>query len=150
MRVDEALLGVEKLYFDTAPLIYYVEVNPRYISLMDTIISRVESTQIHVHSSVITLTEVLVQPFQQGNAELRQKYRDILMKNVVFELISMTPLIAEMAAELRAQYNLRTPDAIHMATAVTTNCDAFLTNDMGLKRVAEVNVLILDEIELDN
>lgn len=34
------------------------------------------------------------------------------------------------------------------ATALENNCDAFLCNDKDLKRVTELKILILDEIEL--
>jgi predicted nucleic acid-binding protein len=50
---------------------------------------------------------------------------------------------------LRARYNLRTPDALHVATRIDATCDAFLTNDAGIKRVIEIAVLVLDELELD-
>jgi len=57
--------------------------------------------------------------------------------------------VAESAADLRARYNLRTPDALHVATAIDAGCDAFLTNDTGIKRVQEIAVLVLDDLELD-
>lgn len=62
--------------------------------------------------------------------------------------MDVTSTIAENAARLRAKYNLRTPDALHVATALQTNCNAFLTNDLGLKRVNEIVVLVLDDLEL--
>lgn len=40
-------------------------------------------------------------------------------------------------------------DALQLATAIIENCDAFLTNDPMLKRVVEVNVLILDAVEAE-
>jgi hypothetical protein len=46
-----------------------------------------------------------------------------------------TTYVAERAAELRARYNLRTPDALQVATALVRRCEAFLTNDARLKRV---------------
>jgi len=55
---------------------------------------------------------------------------------------------AKRAATLRAKYNLRTPDALQVATALEFDCQAFLTNDIALKRVTELRVLILDELEL--
>ena len=63
-------------------------------------------------------------------------------------LIPVTLPIAESAADLRARYNLRTPDALHVASALSSGCDAFLTNDAGLKRVQELPILVLDELEL--
>ena len=56
--------------------------------------------------------------------------------------------IADAAAELRARYNLRMPDALHVAAALSTSCDALLTNDARLKRVQELPILVLDELEL--
>jgi predicted nucleic acid-binding protein len=49
---------------------------------------------------------------------------------------------------LRARYNLRTPDALQISAALETSCQAFLTNDTQLKRVTELRMLILDELEL--
>ena len=63
-------------------------------------------------------------------------------------LIPVTFEIADKAAQLRAQYNLRTPDALHIASAIESGCQALLTNDLGIKRVTELRVLVLDELEL--
>ena len=116
---------------------------------MDAIIAAVEATGITLASSVILLTEVLPQPRKVGNAVLEQEYRDILLYSRGYHLFVVTPEIAEAAAGLRAHYNLRTPDALHMATAIVAGCDAFLTNDAKFKRVTEMRVLLLDELVVD-
>ena len=54
--------------------------------------------------------------------------------------------IAEYAAELRAKYRLRTPDALQVSTAISTGCQAILTNDKNWKRVTELQVIIVDEL----
>jgi predicted nucleic acid-binding protein len=51
------------------------------------------------------------------------------------------------AAELRAKYNLRTADALQVASALSVNCDTFLTNDKQLNRLTELRVLVLDDLE---
>ena len=56
--------------------------------------------------------------------------------------------IADSAAALRARYNLRTPDVLHVATAIQTRGDAMLTNDAGIQPVQERTILLLDELEL--
>ena len=66
--------------------------------------------------------------------------------NTVFTLIDHRS--AQRAAELRARYNLTLPDALQMAVALESGCDAFLTNDSGFKRVTELRGLILDELRL--
>jgi predicted nucleic acid-binding protein len=54
--------------------------------------------------------------------------------------------VAELAADLRARYNLRTPNALQVAAAIVRRCEVFLTNDARLKRVAEIRVLTLEEL----
>lgn len=148
MNVKDAFKSIHRLYIETAPLIYYVEENLTYLALMDTIVEYLEDKPIEAISSSIILTEVLNQPIRSGRFDLEQAYKNILLNNSTFRLMDVTPTIAENAAKLRAKYNLRTPDALHVATALQTNCNAFLTNDLGLKRVNEIVVLVLDDLEL--
>lgn len=149
MNISDALDAVQRLYFETAPLIYYIEENSTYVAKMDAIIAAVEDRPIDAVSLVITLTEVLTHPFKMGNARLEQQYRDILLNNENLRLLPVTSRISESAAELRARYNLRTPDALHVATGIDARCDAFLTNDTTMKRVTEIVILVLDEPEID-
>jgi predicted nucleic acid-binding protein len=39
-------------------------------------------------------------------------------------------------------------DALQVAAALNAGCGTFLTNDVTLKRVTELRVLLLDELEL--
>jgi predicted nucleic acid-binding protein len=148
VKVATALKNVSRLAFDSAPIIYYVEGRPGYTDRMRTIVRLMTKGQITAFSSVITLTEVLVKPLAQGNIKLVNNYRNMLLSGRAFHLISITPNIAEHGADLRARYNLKTPDALQIAVALDQHCDAFLTNDLGLKRVTEVQVLVLDELSL--
>jgi hypothetical protein len=66
MKLDDALAGVDRLGFDTAPIIYFVEAHPHYDALVTEIFRRVAMRVIQGVTSVITLTEVLVHPFQRG------------------------------------------------------------------------------------
>jgi predicted nucleic acid-binding protein len=54
--------------------------------------------------------------------------------------------LAAMAARLRADYRLKTPDAIQAATAVHARTSAFITNDPVFQRVTELDVLVLGEL----
>lgn len=147
MKIADALMGVGRLYIETAPLIYYVEEHTEDIARMDTVIAAVENQSIQAFSSVITLTEVLNQPMKTGNKNLEQEYRDILVNSGSYRLIAVNLQIAESAAGLRAHYGLRTPDALHVASALYATCDAFLTNDAQIRRVRELPILVLDELD---
>ncbi len=48
----------------------------------------------------------------------------------------MPPTVFDEAAQLRADFTgLKTPDALHLATAVYHNCDEFWTKDNRLDKV---------------
>jgi len=63
------------------------------------------------------------------------------------ELFDITAAIAEQAAQLRAKYNLRTPDAIQVAACIELGAEYFLTNDNRLKLVKEINVVAVTELQ---
>lgn len=149
MKISDALAGMKRLAIDTAPFIYFVERHPIYLDRMRSVFKFIDTGTIAGFSSTVTLTEVLTQPFKTGNTTFEKEYRNILVNSNNFTLVPINISIAERAAQLRAQYNLKTPDALQVSSAVATGCDAFLTNDMGLKRVKEMRVLVLDELELD-
>ncbi len=135
MKMSDALANITRLCIDTMPFIYYVEENPLYVDLVQAVIDRIDEEALEVVSSVITLTEVLTLPIRLQNSQLEQAYRFILLRSGNFALIPITEAIASRAAHLRAQYNLKTPDALQIATAVEAGCEAFLTNDLTVKRV---------------
>lgn len=149
MKVVDALQSVERIYVESAPLIYYVEENPTYIDRMDVVIDIMLRNAIQGVCSVLILTEVLPIPLRTGRKALVQEYQNILLNSREFVCLEINRQIAELAANIRAQYNVRTPDSLHLATAIHTNCDAFLTNDLGLKRITELRILVLDELELE-
>jgi predicted nucleic acid-binding protein len=148
MKLDDALAGVSRLGLDTAPLIYFIERHPKHVDVMREIIRRIDSGAIASYGSAITLTEVLTQPKRTGNTKLEHEYRDLLLHSTGLTLVPIGIIIAEGAADLRARYSLKTPDAVQVSAALSSGCEAFLTNDAGLRRVTDLRVLILDEIEL--
>ncbi|HVU10115.1 MAG TPA: PIN domain-containing protein [Phototrophicaceae bacterium] len=148
MRIATALAHVQRLCIETAPYIYYVENHPIYADKMKLVFQIVETGTIEIKTSVVTLTETLMKPIRANDQTVADSYRELLTDTDYIRLISVTPEIAQRAAYVRARYNLRTPDALHVASALEAKCDAFLTNDLGIKRVTELKVLVLDELEL--
>ncbi len=146
MRLDAALADVTRLGFDTPPIIYFVEANPQYDALVTAVFQHVEDGRLEGITSSISLCEVLTVPIRQGDAHLQQEYRDLLLHSDHFVTMPISMEIAEQAAELRARYGLRTPDAVQVAAALNAGCEALLTNDIGLLRVTELRVLVLDDL----
>jgi predicted nucleic acid-binding protein len=148
MKLFDAIQGVRRLAFDTSALIYYIERHPTYFSRMHFMMDQIDKGLISGFASTIALTELLVQPLRKGDVALARQYERVLLMGANFSTISIGSITARYAADLRARYNLRTPDALHIASAVEMQCDAFVTNDIALKRITEIDILILDELQL--
>jgi predicted nucleic acid-binding protein len=96
-------------------------------------------------TSTITLLEVLVHPLRVGNETLAGKYREILLFSEGLTTIEILHEISEIASRLRAKYSIRTPDAIQIAVGIRYGASKFLTNDPNLKKVSDIEVLVLDD-----
>ncbi|MBA1336031.1 MAG: hypothetical protein HPY66_1852 [Firmicutes bacterium] len=68
-------------------------------------------------------------------------FPNLLIKDV-------TQNVSVSAAKLRARHNLKTPDAIFIATAIEENAEAFITNDTRLNNVNNLNAMIIDKYVL--
>lgn len=149
ISLDTALADATRVGIDSAPLIYFVESHPVFETIPVELVRRANAGQIDLVTSVLTLTEVLVIPIRQGARKLVAEYRDVLLNSDQIEVVALSAAIAETAARLRASYDsLRTPDAVHLATAIEARCGAFLTNDKRLRRISEINVLCLHDLTL--
>jgi predicted nucleic acid-binding protein len=147
MKIDDAFKPVSRLFLDTAPIIYHVEGVAAYQPLTDFVFQRIGSGACEAVTSPITLAECLVRPYQIGDAVLVQRFRDAITAGANTRYISLDAA-AERAAEIRARYNLSLTDSFQVAAAMLANCDAFLTNDLTLKRVQGMSILVLDELEI--
>jgi predicted nucleic acid-binding protein len=148
MKLDDALQGISRLAFDTSPIIYFVEANPAYDKVVSNIFNRVAAGELEGWTSVISLSEVLVQPILSGRNDLQKAYRELLLNSSSFHTLPINATVAENAARIRATYGLRLPDAIQIAFALEVGCQAIVCNDNSMRRVHELSVLILDDLEL--
>lgn len=133
------------IYVDTAPVIYTVERHPDYFGLLDPLWAASESGQIQVVSSEMILLETLTGALKRNDPQLIADYERVLTASEL-NLIPISSSLLRDAARLRASVNIKTPDAIHAATAVASGCTLLITNDRDLKRVTLLNVIILSEI----
>jgi len=136
----------EVIAVDTAPIIYMIEEHPIYLEPMRYFFGAMEKGTFRAITSTVTLLEVLVQPLRENNIALAEEYRDILLNAPNLGTIGMSEAVAEKAAKLRAQYNIRTPDAIQLGTAMHEGASFFLTNDTRLPLISNLNLLVLDNL----
>ena len=138
----------QKLFVDTAPLIYWFEENPVYTSKMKSFFDEITTKHILLITSMVTYIEVLTYPEKQGARELVSSYREYLLDSEQIRIHPLDVSVADAAVRLRCLYSLRTPDAIQLATAQTCDCDFVLSNDKTWKKVAGMRVLLVQELGL--
>lgn len=144
MGLIEDVSGL-KVALDTSLLIYFLEANPDYAQMVEPIFAAADRYELRLVTSIVTLLEVLVLPYRQNRLDLVMAYQNILENNSSITLVAVNPSLAKIAAQLRAKYALRTPDALQIAAAIATEANVFLTNDLRLKSVTEIPVKVLKD-----
>ena len=137
-----------KIGLDTSVFIFEIEGNPKYIKLVNPIFVWLDGPKGRAVTSTITMMELLVQPYRLSDIDRVNKLYALLSTYPHLEWIEPTLEIADRAARLRAEYNLKTPDALQAATALACQATGFISNDTVFKRVGGLEVLILDEMLL--
>ncbi len=133
------------IYLDTVTIIYSIERFIDYIPLLDPMWQQLRLGTIQIMTSELALLETLVMPIRQANTDLIRRYETLLTSSDL-SLIPISQPILKSAADLRATTNLKTPDAIHAATAIATGCTIFLTNDIGFRNVPGLTTVILRDV----
>lgn len=135
------------IFLDTAPLIYFIEGHSQYQQKLKQLFLLNDEGHFKFLSSVITLLEVLVKPLKEGQNKTVEQYKKILTNAEGIDIFEITIPVTIKAAELRAKYNIHTPDALQIATAIERQADFFLTNDLRLKQVVEIKLVTISELQ---
>ncbi len=135
--------GPPALAFDTPVWIHWVERNRDFVPAVVPLMRDLSEGRIVVVTSVVALVEILTGVFAKGDELRARRYRDVFDDTEGIALVDVDQEIAEGAARLRARYTLRTPDAVHLSTALAARASAFVTTDRRLARVREIDVRVL-------
>ncbi len=134
---------MEKIGIDSSVFIYVLEENKHYLQKAARVLQSVERGEKEAVLSSIGLIEILTGPKKQGRDDLALEYRELLAHFPHLTIAGINENIVELTSHLRALYGITTPDAIHLATALDFGASVFVTNDKALKKVKEINVVLL-------
>ena len=146
--VEKFLARHERIGVDTMVFIYHLQDHPTYASLTHVIFEAWEEGRNFGITSVVTMLEILVKPKRDGDFEAARDYEELLATYPNLRILDVDIAVAVLAADLRAKYAIRTPDALQIATAVHAGASGFITNDEQLRQVAQegIEVLLLDDL----
>jgi predicted nucleic acid-binding protein len=117
-----------RIYLDSAPVIYSVEQIAPYAAVVD---ARLSAPGVVRVASDLTRVECRVKPLRRNDTNLLQEFDDFFA-GAVAEIVALSTAVMDRATAIRAAHGFKTPDAIHLAAAVLSSCDVFLTNDHRL------------------
>lgn len=127
-----AISSGARVYLDANIVIYFVEAFPEYLQRVEALFYAVAAADGILVSSALTLAETLVKPLRDNRADIVQAYEGFLTGGEI-ELLAVDRNTLKQAAALRAFHRLKLPDAIHVATALASNCHFFVSNDDGIQ-----------------
>ena len=136
----------EKLFLDTAPLVYYLDIDERYAWRVKEFFCFILSSGRTMCTSVITATEYLTHPYKNGNVGKVAAFF-AFMADMQIPMFSVDIEVAEKAAQIRAEYpHFKTMDSLQLASALVRDCDAFLTNDKQLCQFTGLRCITVDSL----
>lgn len=140
------MTGYNKVFIDTAPLIYYLEQNPQCHKKVKDFIGTCLEYDIQIVTSSITIAEYCVFPLRRQKLELIQKL-DEFIDDMKIDLVNINEAIAKKSAQIRAMYKyFKAMDALQLAAAYLTECDLFLTNDKQLRQFTEMKCVTVEDL----
>lgn len=95
--------------------------------------------------SVLLLPELLAKPLREGGTDEVRMLAGLLSR---LDLRPTDRATADLATALAARHRLRAADAIHLATAVGTGADRFITNnkrDFGIA-ITEIEITYPEDL----
>ena len=146
-RIAESLTGCKVIGLDTPVFLYHFESHPDYSPLTRELLDGIERGKWEGVTSMITLMETTVHPWQAGREDVARKYEALLVNfpHLIFAPVDRE--VARIAAQLRARFQLRPPDALQAAAALVHGAQAFVTNERHLERIGSLlKVVILDDL----
>ncbi|HOQ98306.1 MAG TPA: PIN domain-containing protein [Anaerolineae bacterium] len=137
---DARVVGLDSMAF-----IYHFEAHPAYGALTQALFSRLERGDLRACTSALSLCEVLTGALKAGNSRLAQIYRQVFELLPNLSVAAVDTACAALAAQVRVESGLRTPDALQIAAAALGGAEAFITNDARLRQSTRIRVVVLGD-----
>jgi predicted nucleic acid-binding protein len=144
-EIVDALRSFQRVGFDAPVFVYHIEQASRWAAPASAALEAMTDGRFAGMTSVLTLLEIAIKPLRLGRPEIADAYEALIGDITNLAIKNVDVRSARIGAELRATYGLRTPDSLQIAACVANGAEAFVTNDRRLRRVKEIDIVVLDD-----
>lgn len=134
-----------KMYVDANVIIYGYEADEQ---LRAAVLQRLARWCIGEDGKLVTSLfsrlECRVAPIRNSDAKLLADYDEFFRGDSV-EILEISRDIVDLATSLRAQFGFKSPDAIHLASAVLAGAQVFFTGDAALAKCPAIAVELIEQ-----
>lgn len=139
LKKFHSILGKHRrIAIDSSIFIYKFEQHSVYEKYCSTIFDKLSNNQIHLITSSITVSEILIKPFEKNDHETINLYENLFHSLPHFTIVDIDYSMAKSAAIIRSKYHILLPDAYQFAAAIKEKATIFITNDIRLKKLQKV------------
>ena len=147
--LEAAIPAGETVLLDTSAILAYLSGSERVSATAAALIDElVASGRNPAVASAISVCEVLVRPNRAGSASALRVVQDFVMHFPNLRIDPVTVEVAMLAARIRAESAVSTPDALILATAVAASAPYAVGNDARWPAVAARSGLPLSVVVL--
>ena len=135
---------MSRIYLDACSIIYLVEAeSPFHAVVVRRLLQHQTDPTSRLLTSRLSCLECRTRPVRDNDRRLLAAYDKLFGANRML-IVEITAETVETATTLRARHGFKTPDAIHLASAIEEKADVFLTGDSSLARCTDIAVEVLE------
>jgi predicted nucleic acid-binding protein len=140
-------------FLDASAVIYAVEGSPEWSEALKqqlrqlAMADQASAGGLQLAISRLSWLECRVGPLRRRDASALARF-DAFFLHPDLEWVELSPAVVERATLLRAELNLRTPDALQAASCLQLGADAVMvTGDAGFQRVPTLRLALVNGVE---
>lgn len=133
-----------RLFWDACAVIYFVDGTEPWASRLAERLLELDSRVSGHAVSELSLLECRIKPLREQDATVLAAYERFFSRTDLQQIPLRKSVVLE-AARIRAEYNLKTPDALQAASALSLSDETiFLTNDRRFDKLPRLHTEVLE------
>ena len=130
------------IYWDSVITIYLLDHTGSFQARARARLATLEKAGDRIAVSDLSRLERRIKPIRTGDAASLAQF-DAFFARPDVQRVPLSTAAYDRATLLRATYNSKLGDSLHLAAAIEAGCDLLLTNDHRLSKCTEIRIEVL-------